>query len=51
MSTLVSLGFFIRISSEESLETTRLKCNVSHEFVRTLAANLSFELDKYVHNS
>ncbi|ELR21580.1 origin recognition complex subunit 5 family protein [Acanthamoeba castellanii str. Neff] len=44
VSTLVSLGFFIRVSTEENLDTMRLKCNMSHEFINNLAANLSFDL-------
>jgi hypothetical protein len=51
VSTLVSLGFFIRVSGEENLDATRLKCNMSHEFINNLAANLSFDLSKFLHTS
>jgi hypothetical protein len=47
----VSLGFFIRVSTEENLDTMRLKCNMSHEFINNLANNLSFALSKFLHTS
>jgi len=49
LKTLISLGFFIQISAEEDLDMTRLKCNVSHEFISNLAANMSFDLSKHLH--
>jgi origin recognition complex subunit 5 len=49
ISSLVSLNFLTHtVDSNTNIDDYKLKCNVEYSFVEALAANVQFELNKYL---
>lgn len=49
IASLVALNFLTWVSPEGKLDTVKLKCNITFNFVEALAANIHVDLNKYLH--
>jgi len=49
IASLVALNFLTWVSQEGVLDTVKLKCNVTYDFVSVLALNIQVDLGKYLH--
>lgn len=50
LSSLVTLRFLTKISSNDVLDSPKFKCMVSLEFIKTIARQLEFDLGHYLYD-
>ena len=51
IQTLISLSLLTSSSKKGAIESVKLRCNISYDFIKTVAKSLDFDLNKYLQDA